>query len=162
MANNFIIDRVDGSYIPFIYLKGLNNTVGAVYEEGGAVRGRSEPQDFYSHTGPDVFNFIIQLAASAEESDKRTPVDNWKDVLYLKSFQFPHYGFNRKGPVKPPHQAIISIGGFFNKTGSIREVAINLDSPVDEISYPLVVECTFTFKVEHDTPPDLYDIRAGL
>lgn len=159
-----LIDLVDRTQIEFRYLNAWSNEVAAQYEEGGVVRGRTEPNHFYSHTGSDTYSFTIQLAASSDEGDRRTADDVWSDYLFLKSTQYADYrppGSQLKiGPVKPPHLMLLIIGSVRLK-GTVRNPSFKLDGPVDENHHPYIIECSFTFVIENEEVPDLYDIREG-
>lgn len=156
-----IIDKITRKSVEFKYFSGLGNSLSANYEEEDGIIGRSEPHTYYRSTGADTFNLTIQLSVGAEQKDNRTTKDVYDDYLFLKSFQFPDYGNNKAGPLKPPHEVILIIGNFLRKTGIIFSPTFKLDSVADENGYPHVIEVAFTFKVINKTPLDCNDIIIG-
>jgi hypothetical protein len=160
MIYGHIIDLITQSAIQFQYLSGISNAVSAGYEPV-PVPGRSEPHLFYTSTDSDNYPIKIQLSASSEEGDNRTAKDVWAEYNFIKSFQFPDYGFSNY--FKPPHMVRIIIGNYFKKNGIIKEPNFDWsNSPVDVDGYPYVMEASFNFIVVNKTPLSYSDIRAGL
>jgi len=161
VVKGYVIDRDDGTRIEFRYFQPLSEDVAAEYDEM-PVRGRSEPHSFYSQTGPDTWQFSLKLMASVDQGDGGTPRKIYDDYLFLKSFQYPDYGPSFVGPVKPPRQAIITIGTFFRKKGQIRTPSFTFNAPYDENGFPHSIDCNFTFRVINDLPLSFSDVRRGI
>lgn len=161
LVKGYIIDVTDtGKSISFDYFKPLNEDIAAEYEDA-SVRGRSEPHSFYAQTSADTFQFEIQLVASTNEGDSGSPKDIYDDYLFLKSFQYPDYGDNYTGPVRPPRLAKIVIGNFFRKKGQIRSPGFTFNMPLDEEGYSYVIDVRFSFRVVNDIPLDFRRVRQG-
>jgi len=157
----YVIDYESKESISFLYFDDIDGGPEPQYDEQ-PVRGRSEEHIFYSHTTAEAYNFRIHLHASVDESDRGTTRQNYKNYLFVKSFAYPDYGVDTKGPLLPPRKAIITIGEFFRKTGVIKAPTASFKRPFDENGYPHIIEVGFTFRVIHSRPLDLHDIRAGL
>ena len=145
----------------FLYFGPITNNVAAEYSEE-PVRGRSEPHPFYSGTGEDTYSFSIKLMASVDQGDGGTPLKAWNSYLYLKSFQFPDYGENNQGPIRPPRQCIISIGKLFRKRGIIKQPSFSFNPPYDADGYPHSIDCSFTFRVFNEVARSYTDILSRL
>jgi len=161
VVTGYIISRLDGERMSFKYFRPLSEDVAAEYEDVG-IRGRSEPFSFYAQTGPDMWAFELKLMASVDQNDGGNPRRAYDDYLFLKSFQFPDYGPGFAGPVKPPPQAIITVGSFFRKKGEIRQPRFTFNFPLDENGFPHSIDASFTFRVINDLPLDFRDVRRGL
>lgn len=149
------------SHIKFLYYDDIENSADAVYEEQ-VVRGRTEEHIFYSHTTRDTYRFSIQLAASVDQADDGNAKKTFNDWLFIKSLQYADYGPANRGPVKPPHRVIISIGRWFKKMGIIKTPAATFSKVCDENGYPLFITVRFEFGVINPKPLGLFDVRGGL
>jgi hypothetical protein len=147
--------------VEFLYYREVENSVEPVYEES-PVRGRSEEHLFYSHTGADQYNFTIQLVASVDQNDGGDSKKPYRDYLLIKSFAYPDYGINLRGPVRPPRRVQLTIGTWFGKIGVIKAPSGTFQKPYDSDGFPFIVEVRFTFRVVNTKPLDMFGIRGGL
>jgi hypothetical protein len=147
--------------VKFLYYQDIENSIEATYDEVG-VRGRSEPHPFYLETGPDIYTFDIKLVASVNESDDGSTSKIHNDYLFIKSFQYPDYGIAASGPIRPPRQAIITIGRWFNKKGIIKSPSFVFHAPYSSEGFPQSIDVRFTFRVTNTIPLDMTDIRTGF
>jgi hypothetical protein len=162
MILGYIIDRLTGESITFRHFEPLTEDgPAAQYDETG-VRGRSEPHVFYTQTGEDTWSWDIKLVASVEQRDGGTARQNYQNYLFLKSFQYPDYGENNSGPLKPPPQAIIVFGRFYRKKGIIKNPSFTFSRTIDEDGFPMVIECRFSHRIVNDTPLSFRDVRNGF
>jgi len=150
-----------GRSLKFLYFNEIEDLVAAQYDDA-VVRGRSEPHLFFSHTSANTFAFSVQLAASVDESDNGDPKILWDDYLFFKSFQYPDYGDDDKGPIAPPKKAIITIGNWFRKVGVIRDPSGTFKPPYDSDGYPYHIDIRFTFRIINPVPLSMFDVRFGL
>lgn len=155
-----IIEYPTGKSIKFLYFSGISEPTEPQYEEA-TVRGRSEEHIFYSHTSANALPFAITLAASVDEKDNGTAKKIWADYLFIKSFGFPDYGEDNKGPVRPPKKAIITIGKWMRKLGVLRSINGEFQPPYDEDGFPMIIQVTFNLRVINATPLSLFDVRAA-
>jgi len=147
------------SQVEFKYYEDIENSgYDPLYDES-IVRGRSEPHLFYSHTGADKYNFTLKFAASVDEADGRNARQIWNEHLFIKSFSYPSYGIDRKGPMRPPRKVIIQIGSWFRKRGVIESPSASFSKTCDLEGYPLFIDERFTFRVINVIPLDMFDIR---
>lgn len=144
--------------IYFKYFDPITNDVAAEYDEV-AVRGRSEPLPFYVATGEDTYSFNIKLVGSVDENDAGDPKNIWRDHLFIKSLQFPDYSNNRV--VRPPAQAIITIGNFFRKRGIIKNPKFTWNKPYDSDGYPHSIDCEFTFRAFNQIARSYGDVLSA-
>ena len=155
-----IIEYPTGKSINFLYFGNISEAVEPQYEEA-TVRGRSEEHIFYSHTSAATLPFAITLAASVDEHDNGNAKKTWLDYLFIKSFGYPDYGVDNKGPVRPPKKAIITIGKWLRKLGVLRSINAEFQAPYDEDGLPMIIQVTFNLRVINAAPLSLYDVRAA-
>lgn len=155
------------SFVEFQYFGELSESVEPVYDEG-VVRGASEELPFYSHTSAEKIPFTITFATSVDEGDdnaadpEQAYKNNFGKWLFVKSFAYPDYGVDRKGPIAPPRQARITIGNWFRKTGIIQSPSAQFKAPYSENGYPYLIEVTFTLRVVSPFFRHLFDVRAAV
>jgi hypothetical protein len=154
-----LIDYEDiANHIVFLYYEDIDEGYDPVYEDQ-VVRGRSEEHSFYSHTSAESESFAIRLAASVNENDESDAKKIWNDYLFIKSFAYPDYGIGNLGPIKPPRKAIITIGRWLRKVGSIRSPSATFSKVCDEDGYPLIIDVKFQLRVINPSPRSFREVR---
>lgn len=129
------------------------------------IRGRSEPHVFYSHTGPQVWQFSIHFLASFDQDDGGTPTIVQEKMSFVESFVMPDYGetSGQFAVVRPPHLARVRILRMIDLIGTIRNPTWVYLPPYDITSgQPYQIDCSFTFHTQRElgkAPLGFADIR---
>ena len=132
------------------------------------VRGRSEPQVFYSHTESAIWSFTIHLVASIDQEDRGDPAVVKEKANFIESLIMPDYGDSAGefAVVKPPHLARIRILRMFDAIGTIRNPTWNYMPPYDIVTgYPHRIDVSFSFYEQRSfdqEPLGFADIRRLL
>lgn len=160
-----IIDtKVPSDYVKFRSWEVPQYSRSAVYDDV-AIRGRSEPHSFYSHTEAKAWNFTIHFIASFDQGDGGEPRAVTEKRSFLESFLMPDYGSSpgQYTFVKSPHLARIRIRKMFDIVGQIRNLNVTYEAPYDMgTGEAYQIDCGFSF-IEHRTidqyPQGYADIR---
>lgn len=145
--------------VKFLYYEDIEGGVEPVYEEQ-SVRGRSEEHVFYSHTSGQSDGFSIRLPASVDEGDGGSNLQTWLDFLFIKSFVYPDYGEDDKGPIMPPRKAILKIGQWYQEVGVIKGFGYTFSKVCDAKGYPHIIDVRFQFRVINARALSVKNIRA--
>lgn len=158
-----IVDVEDATrQIHFYSFDPPSNSVAVNYEHQG-VRGRSSPYRFYSDSGPETWDFSIDLRGSVDAADDRTNRDVWNEHLFIKSFAFPDYGRNKQGPVRPPRLAYIEWGSSIRLVGAILSPRFSWSPPFDAAGYPHGISCSFALEVDSvNAPLSFSEVERGV
>lgn len=123
-----------------------------------SVRGRSEPLQFYSETGPDTWQFQFYLVASVNKSDGGTVERNYRDWLLIKQSAYPDYEGDEFA--RPPHLFNLRWGRAMDEVGIIKSPQATFKRPyINEL--PTVIEVSFTFE-RVNTPRGATEVRELL
>jgi hypothetical protein len=150
-----IQDYETGEFIEFFTFSDPQKSRSANYDDV-AVRGRSEPHDFYSSTDAQDWSLTIYLIASIEQNDEGSVISVRKKENFLESLLMPDYGDNPAedaSVVKPPHYARIRIGRMFNVIGSVRNLSFNYPRPYSANGLPQQIEVSISFRSKRTIKP---------
>lgn len=138
-----------------------------------AVRGRSEPYQFYSSTETGVWSFKVRLVASVEQNDRGDPVTVLGRSDFIESLAMPDYGDDPgqvSSVVQPPHLTRLAVTGTegvsIDITGTLRGFQSQWQLPYDIVTgLPTIIDVSF--EIHEQTPygqrPKGYaDVRKRL
>lgn len=177
----FIIDENVLAGIPFYSWEAPRYSRSVAYDDV-AIRGRSEPHVFYSHTDTRVWSFDIHLAVGlglgAEFLGSVTPLSSILEYgnpatlklaeNFIHSMVMPDYGEEVGGfsVVKPPHIARVGINAMFDARGTIRNLGVVYSGPYEIVTgLPHRIDITFELheqKYDNVDPDGYRDIRLGI
>ena len=129
------------------------------------IRGRSEPYVFYSHTGPQIWEFTFSLYASIDSGDNGTYDGAQEKASFIESLIMPDYGdvAGQVSVVQPPHLARIYILQLLDLVGTIRKPQWIFKGPYDmDTGRSQVIGVSFPFHCQRSfgqSPLGYADIR---
>lgn len=149
-----LTDLVTLETIELLHFEDVDNNVDPNWSTV-PIRGRSEPLQFYSETGPDTWTFSIRLAASVHMRDGGTVEKNYRNWLLIKQAAFPDYEGDEF--VRPPHLFNIRWGRAMDEVGLIKSPRASFKRPyINEL--PSIIEVGFTFE-RVNTPRSANEVR---
>lgn len=155
LANCFIQDWVDGSYLAFQLMPEEINEQKTASWQDHEIMGRSMPVSGYSSSGPRTVSLQLYFV---KEIDAVRPKKNLKNtVAWLRSFAYPDYAGN---VVHTPHPVYLHLADMVKMKAVVLDVQVSYKAPWDILNdYTTLVEVSMSFKEIGEVPQGLQQIR---